>query len=98
DGWEPGQWVDAGSLYDPVSGRRMTIRTTQPGIQCYTGNYLDGAGTSKQGGEHTFRSGIALECQHFPDSPNRPEFPMTILDAEDNYEQHIIYHFTVDKS
>ncbi len=97
DGWESGRWVEAGSLCDPAGGRRMTVRTTQPGIQCYTGNYLDGAGTNKQGSEHAFRSGVALECQHFPDSPNLPEFPTTTLNPEEDYEQHIIYHFTVDK-
>jgi aldose 1-epimerase len=75
-------------LQDPISGRALRIRTTQPGIQVYTGNLLDGsiAGYRK-------RAGICLEPQHFPDSPNRAAFPSTVLRPGERYAHRSTYEF-----
>lgn len=97
DNWEKGKMVDAGSLYEPSTGRHLKVKTTQPGIQIYTGNYLDGIGVNKNGQEHIFRSGVAMECQLFPNSPNEPSFPSATLNPEEDYEQHIIYKFGTGK-
>ena len=69
----------AARVSDPASGRILEIRTTEPGIQFYSGNFLDGSITGKHGVVYAHRTGFALETQHFPDSPNQPEFPSTIL-------------------
>jgi aldose 1-epimerase len=66
-------------LHDPGSGRLLTIWTTEPGVQVYTGNYLDGSLVGPSGRTYRQSDGIALETQHFPDSPNRPHFPSTVL-------------------
>ena len=93
DGWEPGRLTDFGFLYDPQSGRRMTIRSTQPGVQIYTGNWLEGCPRSISGHEYRNRDGVAIECQAFPDSPNKPEFPSVVLRPGEIYEQRIVYRF-----
>lgn len=80
-------------LHDPVSGRTLTVGTTQPGLQVYTGNYLAGNPTSKSGRPYADRDGVALECQNFPDSPNKPSFPSPRLEPGQTYEQHIIFKF-----
>jgi aldose 1-epimerase len=64
---------------DPVTGRTLTIRTTQPGVQFYSGNFLDGTLTGASGAKYVKHAGLALETQHFPDSPNEPSFPSTVL-------------------
>jgi len=69
----------AARLADPVSGRIMEIHTTEPGIQFYSGNFLDGTITGKGGLVYKKHFGLCLETQHFPDSPNHPNFPSTIL-------------------
>ena len=79
-------------IYDPGSGRVMEILTTEPGIQFYTGNFLDGA--AKNGG-YPLNGGFCLECQHFPDSPNQPDFPTTQLDPGDTYTQTTVHRFSV---
>lgn len=93
---ESGDLVHAARLSDPRSGRVMDISTTEPGIQVYTGNLLDGTiyGTS----DRAYRQGeaIALETQHFPDSPNQPHFPSTVLRPGDEYRSETIYAFSVD--
>ena len=71
--------VQAARLADPVSGRSMEVWTTEPGVQFYSGNFLDGAIRGKGGRPLAARSGCCLETQHFPDSPNHPNFPSTIL-------------------
>ena len=93
DGWEPGRLTDFGFLYDSQSGRRMTIRSTQPGVQIYTGNWLEGCPRSISGHEYRNRDGVAIECQAFPDSPNKPEFPSVVLRPGEIYEQRIVYRF-----
>jgi aldose 1-epimerase len=70
----------AARLTDPVSGRTLEIRTTEPGVQFYSGNFLDGSITGKGGTVYRHRTGLCLETQHFPDSPNHPAFPSTILE------------------
>jgi len=91
---EGGELSFAGDVYDPVSGRAMEVLTTQPGIQFYSGNFLDGGVTGKDGTRLAYRSGFCLETQHFPDSPNQPGFPTVLLRAGDLYEQTTIYRFS----
>jgi aldose 1-epimerase len=69
----------AGVVTDPDSGRRLTVRTTEPGVQVYTGNHLDGSLLGKGGAPLAHRTGLCLETQHFPDSPHRPDYPSTVL-------------------
>ena len=71
--------------YDPVSGRVLDISTTEPGIQFYSGNFLDGTITGKNGRAYQKRSALCLETQHFPDSPNHPNFPGTVLRPGERY-------------
>lgn len=87
--------VFAASLYDPVSGRALTIYTTEPGLQFYSGNFLDGSLTGRGGQVYQKHAGLCLEPQHFPDSPNQPAFPNTILIPGEAYRQTSIYKFTV---
>ncbi len=86
----------AGQLKAEKSGRVMTIATSLPGIQIYTGNWLAGCPASKSGVEYEDYTGVALECQFFPDSPNKPEFPSTTLKAGEVFEHAIIYSFSAE--
>jgi aldose 1-epimerase len=79
---------------DPGSGRSLEIRTTQPGLQFYSGNFLNGK-PAAQGSVFKYRTGLCLETQHFPDSPNQPAFPSTILRPSETYLQRIILTFRV---
>lgn len=81
---------DAAVVFHVPTGRRLTVRTTEPGVQLYTGNHLDGGASS--GGFARF-SGLCLECQHFPDSPNHAHFPTTVLRPGQVYRQTTIYEF-----
>jgi aldose 1-epimerase len=85
----------AASLYEPVSGRLMEVFTTEPGIQFYSGNFLDGSQIGSGNKPYQFRYGLALETQHFPDSPNQPNFPSTLLKKGEEYKQTTIYRFSV---
>jgi aldose 1-epimerase len=85
----------AASLYDPSSGRFMEIFTTEPGIQFYSGNFLDGTITGKRGAVYNFRTGLCLETQHYPDSPNRPEFPTTRLNPGEEYRTKTVTKFSI---
>src|SRR5579863_438806 len=85
----------AAELYDPVSGRRLIVKTTQPGIQFYTGNFLDGSLTGRDGKKIVKYGALCLETQHFPDSPNQPSFPNTILGPGQTYHETTIYLFSV---
>lgn len=76
---EPGTLRVAAIVTDPVSGRRMTVETTEPGVQFYSGNFLDGSFTGRYGTKYEKRTGFCLETQHFPDSPNHANFPSTVL-------------------
>lgn len=82
-------------LFDPITGRKMDVFTTEPGVQFYTGNFLDGSLTGKNGIIYTKNFGLCLETQHFPDSPNQPDFPNTILRPGEQYQQLTIYSFSV---
>jgi aldose 1-epimerase len=73
----------------------MTILTSQPGIQLYSGNFLQGAPTGKSGRSYANREGVALECQGFPDAPNHPDFPDQTLRPGERYIQKIVYAFGV---
>ena len=88
-----GELSFAAEVYEPVSGRLMEVWTTEPGMQFYTGNFLDGSITGKGGRVYQFRSGFCFEPQHFPDSPNHPEFPTTVLNPGETYQSTIIYKF-----
>jgi aldose 1-epimerase len=80
-------------VHEPTTGRTMEMTTTQPGVQFYTGNFLDGTITGKGGKVYPKRSGFCLETQHFPDSPNKPQFPSTILKPGETYRQSTAYTF-----
>jgi aldose 1-epimerase len=88
-------FTHAALVYDPQTGRSMDIYTTEPGIQFYSGNFLDGSITGKGGHAYQHRSGFCLETQHFPDSPNKPEFPSTILRPGEEYRSTTTYVFSV---
>ena len=85
----------AAEVYDPKSGRVMKVSTTEPGVQFYTGNYLDGTVTGKGGKVYKKNFGLCLETQHFPDSPNKPEFPGTVLRPGATYRSATTYAFSV---
>ena len=83
------------SLYHQPSGRFMEVRTTEPGIQFYSGNFLDGTLKNTRGGaKYVKHAGLCLETQHFPDSPNQPAFPNTILKPGETYQQITVYKFS----
>ena len=86
--------VSAARAYEPTSGRVMEISTDQPGIQFYTGNFLDGTVTGKQGHVYKRRYGLCFETQHFPDSPNHPEFPSTVLRPGQTFHSRTIFKFS----
>lgn len=83
------------TVYEKTSGRVMKVLTTEPGMQFYSGNFLDGSIKGKGGQNYPFRSGFCLEAQHFPDSPNQPKFPSTVLKPGQNYSQTTVYAFSV---
>ena len=85
----------AASVYDPISGRTLEVTTNQPGIQLYTGNFLDGSLTGKDGIVYGQHAGFCLETQHFPDSPNQPGFPNTILRPGETLRSTTVYRFGV---
>lgn len=87
----------AARVHEPKSGRTMEIRTTEPGIQFYSGNFLDGKLTGKGGAVYRHRTGFCLETQHFPDSPNQPAFPSTTLRPGTEYRSSTVFTFGVTK-
>ena len=82
------------SAYDPLSGRLLEVFSDQPGIQFYSGNFLDGTLQSKEGGNYEFRSGFCLETQHYPNSPNQENFPSVILNPGEKYNSETIFKFS----
>src|SRR5215467_2734279 len=86
--------VLAARVYEPTTGRVLEVSTTQPGVQFYTGNFLDGSVTGKQGHVYKHRYGFCLETQHFPDSPNHPDFPSTILRPDERFHQVTVFKFS----
>lgn len=87
--------TQAATAYDSASGRFMEMSTTEPGVQFYSGNFLDGTlKGGRNGAKYMQHAGFCLEAQHFPDSPNQPSFPSTILKPGDTYHQTTIYKFS----
>jgi aldose 1-epimerase len=84
----------AASVADPRSGRKLEVWTTEPGIQIYTSNFLDGTIKGKGGTAYIHRAAICLETQHFPDSPNHPAFPTTELQPGAKFWSETIYKFS----
>ncbi|MDF3039069.1 MAG: Aldose 1-epimerase, partial [Thermomicrobiales bacterium] len=87
--------IAAAVLSDPGSGRTLTIWTTEPGVQFYSGGYLDGTRIGASGRTYRQGDGVALETQHFPDSPNRPEFSSPVLRPAEVYESTTVFAFSV---
>jgi aldose 1-epimerase len=83
----------AATLISPSTGRTLDILTTEPGVQFYSGNFLDGSITGKGGEVYGHRAGLCLETQHFPNSPNQPEFPNTILRPGEDYRSRTVWQF-----
>ena len=96
DGYMPGQLQTAAELCSEKSGIALEVITTQPGLQVYTGNWLGGC-KGKNGHIYEDYNGIALEAQHFPDSPNEPEYPSTLLKPGETFQEAIIFAFSVKK-
>jgi aldose 1-epimerase len=88
-----GEARKAADLYEPNSGILMTVLTDQPGLQFYSGNFLDGSQKGK-GVAYQYRTGLCLETQHYPDSPNKPQFPNVVLKPGETYRQTTIYQFS----
>ena len=91
-----GELKFAARVHDPESGRKMEVLTTQPGMQFYSGNFLDGSLTGKGGVTYQKYAGLCLETQHFPDSPNHPNFPSTVLKVGELLEEVTVFRFSVD--
>lgn len=87
--------VLAGSLASPTSGIRLDVYTDEPGLQIYTGNYLDGTDIGKGGIAYQYRTAVCLESHHWPDSPNRPDWPSVVLEPGETYRSECIYKFSV---
>ena len=83
------------SVYEPEGDRYMEVFTTEPGVQFYTGNYLQGNEIGKAGKPYTKRTGFCLETQHFPDSPHQPTFPSTLVKPGNIFKSTTIYKFSV---
>jgi aldose 1-epimerase len=90
----PGELTLAAVCHDPGSNRMMEIHTTQPGVQLYTGNWLDGSDKGKGGKSYGMRSALCLETQNYPDSPNKPGFPSTLLRPGEVYKQTCLHKFS----
>jgi len=75
----------------------MEVYTTEPGLQFYTGNFLDGKDKGKKGAAYPLRGAICMETQHFPDSPNKPDFPSVLLNPGETYHSLCIYKFSIGK-
>jgi aldose 1-epimerase len=90
-----GKLAEAAELYDPSSGRILMVLTDQPGLQFYSGNFLDGSIKGKDGKPDVLHAALCLETQHFPDSPNHPDFPTTQLKPGERYHTATVYRFSV---
>lgn len=96
DGWRRDFLTPAATLHDPASGRTLRVATTQPGVQVYTGNWLDGSPAGPEGYRYHDYDGVAIECQGFPDAPNHPGFPDQTLRPGQPYDQHIRFAFSCE--
>lgn len=98
--WRKGKGNDkliAAALYSPATGIRIDVYTDEPGIQVYTGNFLDASFTAKHGYRYPRHSAVCLETQHYPDSPNKPQWPSALLEPGKKYTSHCRYHFSIGK-
>lgn len=93
DGWRRGILARVASLYDPLSGRRMNVYTSQPAVHLYSANAMYGSGAARGGCEYADHSAIAVRCSALPDAVNRPEFPTVVLPAGELYVQKSVYEF-----
>jgi len=89
-----GEMKQAALVHEPTTGRVMEVWTTEPGVQFYSGNFLDGTNVGKGGKVYNHRCGFCLETQHFPDSPNQPNFPSTVLRPGETYQTKTEYRFS----
>jgi aldose 1-epimerase len=89
-----GKLARIATVHDPQSGRVLEVFSTAPGLQFYTGNFLDGTQPAKGGGSYAFRTGFCMEPQHFPDTPNKPQFPSVTLKPGQTYKNTIIYRLS----
>lgn len=96
DNYDEGQLQHAATLYSKISGRRLDVSTTQPALQVYSGNWLAGSPKAKCGRSYFDYDGVAMECQHFPDSPNQAAFPSTILRPGETFSEAIIFAFSAE--
>lgn len=87
----------AAKLTSPATGISLTVYTDEPGIQVYTGNFLDGTVKGKKGIVYPQRASVCLETQHYPDSPNKPQWPSVLLKPGETYHSHCIFKFGVEK-
>lgn len=92
-----GEMKEAAKVYDPKSGRVLTVSTTQPGVQFYSGNFLDGSYKGRAGVFYTRNTGFCLETQHYPDSPNQPDFPSTELKPGETMRSETVFAFSTQK-
>jgi aldose 1-epimerase len=97
DGREKGGLAVAAEVFEPSSGRVLEVSTTEPGVQFYSGNFLDGTARGKGGASYGYRTGLCLETQHFPDSPNHANFPSTELRAGQTYQSITVLRFSTRK-
>ena len=93
----PSQSAEAAEVYEPTTGRILRVLTTEPGVQLYTGNFLDGTITGKEGRVYNRRFAFCLETQHFPDSPNHPSFPSTELKPGQEFHSVTVFEFSAGK-
>ncbi len=93
DDYRKGEMREVAVLKAAKSGRTLTVATTQPGMQIYTGNWLKGCPRSISGGDYNDYDGVAIECQNFPDAPNKPEFPTPVLRPGEEYDETIKFSF-----
>ena len=94
DAYADGKVAKVAELYEETSGRKLTVSTDAPGLQVYTGNWLAGCPESKSGKQYNDYDGVALECQMFPDAPNKPEFPSPVLKQGEKFEKTIVFAFS----
>jgi aldose 1-epimerase len=94
---QSGKLARAASVTEPTSGRTLTVLTTEPGVQFYTGNFLDGSIQGKGGVKYRRRSAFCLETQHYPDSPNQAGFPSVVRKAGMRYKSQTVFQFGVRK-
>ena len=86
--------IVAASLYSPQTGIKLEVFTDEPGLQVYTGNFLDGSFIGKHGYRYPRHASVCLETQHYPDSPNKPQWPSPYLKPEEVYHSHCVYKFS----